>query len=429
MSTGSKAARGNPGILPDRPLDEPADALGTVRLTGRLGSALIYDKMVDRIVGRRPRDGDLVQILDSEEKPAGWGLYNVRSGIRVRRLSRRAAAPDAAWWAARIDDALAFRQATIADVMAASRQVGQKIYGPAYRVIHAEGDGLPGLIVDRYDDTLSVEAFSLGLHQRIGPIVKMLEERLGTKHWIVRFDERAARAEGVTPQEHRSPECPSRAMVQEDGVLFLVDFETGHKTGFFCDQRENRMKLTTSAAGKTLLDVCCYTGGFGLVGGREAKQVTMVDLDEKAVALAEENAKVNQYFGAKSKYKFVQADAFNYMRQLDAADQRFDVVVLDPPKLIGSRAEFEEGRRKYSDLNTLAMKLVEPGGLLVTHSCSGLMVEAEFLKVLKVASWRSGREFRIERFAGAAVDHPVRVDVPESSYLKSVWLRRTGEDA
>jgi 23S rRNA (cytosine1962-C5)-methyltransferase len=427
MNGPAKPERRGAGALPDRPLTEPADALGTLRLTGRLGSALIYDKMVDRVLGRRPRDGDLVQILDSEEKPAGWGLYNVRSGIRVRRMSRRADAPDEAWWAARIDDAIAFRQSTIADVMASSRQVGQKIYGPAYRVIHAEGDGLPGLVIDRYDDTLSVEVFSLGVHQRIGPLVGLLADRLGTKHWNVRFDERAARAEGVAPQEHRSADCPNRAMVQEDGVLFLVDFETGHKTGFFCDQRENRIKLTTSAAGKTLLDVCCYTGGFGLVGGREAKQVTMVDLDEKAVELAEENAKINQYFGAKSKYKFVQADAFNYMRQLDAAGQQFEVVVLDPPKLIGSRAEFEDGRRKYSDLNTLAMKLVEPGGLLVTHSCSGLMVEAEFLKVLKVASWRSGREFRIERFAGAAVDHPVRVDVPESSYLKSVWLRRTGE--
>jgi len=120
MSAGAKPERAGSNRLPDRPLDEPADALGTVRLTGRLGSALIYDKMVDRVVGRRPRDGDLVQILDSEEKPAGWGLYNVRSGIRVRRMSRRAAAPDSAWWAARIDDALAFRRDTIADVMAST---------------------------------------------------------------------------------------------------------------------------------------------------------------------------------------------------------------------------------------------------------------------------------------------------------------------
>lgn len=426
--SGPHRDRGDGPQLPDRPLNEPTDALGTVRLTGRLGSALIYDKMVDRVIGRKPRDGDLVQILDSEEMPSGWGLYNGRSGIRVRRLSRRAAAPDSAWWAARIDDALAFRRGAIPDVMTATKQVGQKTYGPAYRVIHAEGDGLPGLVVDRYDDTLSVEAFSLGVFQRVGALIELLQQRLGTKHWIVRFDERAARAEGVNPQEIRSVGCPNRAMIQEDGVLFLVDFETGHKTGFFCDQRDNRKHLTSAAAGKTLLDLCCYTGGFGLVGGREAKHVTLVDLDEDAVAMAEENAKVNQYFGSRARYRFIQCDAFNYMRQVEAIDQRFDVVVLDPPKLIGSRAEFEEGRRKYSDLNTLAMKLVEPGGLLVTHSCSGLMVEAEFSKVLKVASWRSGREFRIERFAGAAVDHPVRVDVPETGYLKSVWLRRTSEE-
>lgn len=411
--------------LPDRPLDEPADSVGEVRLASRHSPALIYDKMVDRIVGRRPRDGDLVHILDGDEKGIGWGLYNGRSGIRVRRLTRRAAQPGLDWWKNRLEDALDFRRRTMPEVLDGRTQVGQKVYGPAYRVIHAEGDGLPGLIVDRYDSTLSVECFSLGVFQRVGALVEILQEKLGTKHWIVRFDERAARAEGVVPQEFRSAQCPNRAMVQEDGVLFMVDFETGHKTGFFCDQRENRKRLQASAEGKTLLDLCCYTGGFGLVGGREAKHATLVDLDENAVALAEENAKVNQYFGQRARFRFIQCDAFNYMRQVEAINQRFDVVVLDPPKLIATRAEFEEGRRRYSDLNSLAMGLVEPGGLLVTNSCSGLMVEDEFLKVLKVASWRSGNEFRVERVTGAAIDHPVRVDVPESGYLKCVWLRRT----
>jgi len=156
-------------------------------------------------------------------------------------------------------------------------------------------------------------------------------------------------------------------LIQEDGVLIVVDFETGHKTGFFCDQRENRKHLLDIAADKTLLDLCCYTGGFGLVGGRKAKHVTLVDLDEKALAVAEENAKLNQYFGSRARYRFTQCDAFNYMRQVEAINQRFDVVVLDPPKLIATRAEFEEGRRKYSDMNTLAMDLVEPGGRIPSH--------------------------------------------------------------
>lgn len=414
--------------LPDRPLDDPTDEIGTVRLTGRHSPALIYDKMVDKVLGHRPRDGDLVHILESEEKPIGWGLYNSRSGIRVRRLTRRAEQPGRDWWAARLADAHDFRMRTIPEVLEGKTQVGNKIYGPAYRAIHAEGDGLPGLVVDRFDQTLSVECFSLGVFQRVGPLVEILQEQLGTKHWIVRFDERAARAEGVHPQEIRSAECPERALIQEDGVLIVVDFETGHKTGFFCDQRENRKHLLDIAADKTLLDLCCYTGGFGLVGGRKAKHVTLVDLDEKALAVAEENAKLNQYFGSRARYRFTQCDAFNYMRQVEAINQRFDVVVLDPPKLIATRAEFEEGRRKYSDMNTLAMDLVEPGGLLVTNSCSGLMGQEEFLKVLKVASWRSGHEFRVERITGAAVDHPVRVDVPESSYLKTVWLRRTTDE-
>ncbi len=415
--------------LPDRPLDEPADEIGAVRLTGRHSPAIIYDKMVDKVIGRRPRDGDLVQIMDGEEKPIGWGLYNSRSGIRVRRLTRQATPPGKDWWASRLADAAAFRQTTISNVVGGKTQVGNKIYGPAYRAVHAEGDGLPGLVVDRFDQTLSVECFSLGVFHRVGPLLEIMQEQLGTKHWIVRFDERAARAEGTHPQEFRSPDCPNRAMIQEDGVLFVVDFETGHKTGFFCDQRENRRHLLDVATDKTLLDLCCYTGGFGLVGGRRAKHVTLVDLDENALAVAEENARLNQYFGAKARYRFIQCDAFNYMRQVEAINQHFEVVVLDPPKLIANRSEFEEGRRRYSDMNTLAMGLVAPGGMLITNSCSGLMGQEEFLKVLKVASWRSGHEFRVERVTGAAVDHPVRVDVPESSYLKTVWLRRTTVDS
>jgi 23S rRNA (cytosine1962-C5)-methyltransferase len=414
--------------MPDRHLDEPTEGLGEIRLLGRSGPALIYDKMVDRAKGRKPRDGDLVQIVDVEGKPSGWGLFNSRSGIRVRRLTRRPEPPGSTWWQNRLADAHDFRQRTIPEVLTGEVRVGNKVYGPAYRAIHAEGDGLPGLIVDRFDQTLSVECFSLGVFQRVAPIVEILQQQLGTAHWLVRFDERAAKAEGAIPQEFRSAECPDRALIQEDGVLFVVDFETGHKTGFFCDQRENRKVLLDLAADQTLLDLCCYTGGFGLVGGRKAKHVTFVDLDEKALAVAEENARLNQYFGARARYRFIQCDAFNYMRQVDAINQKFDVVVLDPPKLIATRVEFEEGRRKYSDLNTLAMGLVPPGGLLVTNSCSGLMVLEEFLKVLKVASWRSGNEFRVERVTGAAVDHPMRVDVPESAYLKTVWLRRAGNE-
>ena len=167
--------RRSPELLPDRPLDESPDNLGEVQLTGRHSPALIYDKMVDRVVGRRPRDGDLVHIVDGENKGIGWGLYNVRSGIRVRRLTRRAAVPDKTWWSNRIDDALDFRQRTIPDVVEGRTQVGQKVYGPAYRVIHAEGDGLPGLIVDRYDSTLSVECFSLGVFHRVGPILELIQ--------------------------------------------------------------------------------------------------------------------------------------------------------------------------------------------------------------------------------------------------------------
>ena len=176
--------------------------------------------------------------------------------------------------------------------------------------------------------------------------------------------------------------------IQEHGVRFRIHFEGGHKTGFFCDQRDNRRDLARFCAGRTVLDLCCYTGGFGLnalVRG-EAREVTCVDLDEKAIALARENANANQV-----RLDVVHADAFGYMRQMAPNGQTFGVVVLDPPKLIPGRDEIAAGKRKYFDLNVLAMRLVEPGGLLLTCSCSGLLPAPEFLVLLRAAARKAGR--------------------------------------
>jgi 23S rRNA (cytosine1962-C5)-methyltransferase len=221
--------------------------------------------------------------------------------------------------------------------------------------------------------------------------------------------------------------------MSEFGTKFRVRFAEGHKTGFFCDQRENRRKLATFCRDKSVLDLCCYTGGFALqakqIGG--AGDVAAVDLDESAIALAKDNARLNQ-----ARVNFIHADAFGYMRDMIANNRLYDVVVLDPPKLIRNRREIEEGTRKHLDLNRLALQLVKPGGLLLSCTCSGLLSHEEFLRLLQTAARQAFREPRASGAAagasksvqilartGAAADHPVALECPETDYLQAVWMR------
>ena len=357
-----------------------------------------------------PADGDLVRVVDRDDLPLGFGLWNARSQISLRLLSRGVDPPGEDFWLSRIDRALALRRE-----MLRLDEVTN-----AYRVLHAEGDGLSGLIVDRFDDVLSVETFSLGMYQRIGPILDLIAERLGTRHFRVHVDERIALAEDFSGRPVASPKLPPRVTIQEHGVRFRVHFEGGHKTGFFCDQRENRRNLPGSLPRRSVLDVCCYTGGFGLYAltRGQASDVTCVDLDEKAIALARENANANQV-----RPTFVHADAFGYMRQMALNGKTFGVVVLDPPKLIPGRLDIATGKRKYFDLNVLAMSLVEPGGLLLTCSCSGLLSPEEFLFLLRAAARKAGRSAQVLAVTGASADHPVGLDALQGAYLKAVWLR------
>ena len=266
----------------------------------------------------------------------------------------------------------------------------------------------------------AAEIFSIGMYQRIGPILGLIAQRLGTKHFRVHVNERIALAEDFSGRPVTSPKLPPRVTIAENTVRFRVHFEGGHKTGFFCDQRDNRRNLARYCRDRTVLDVCCYTGGFGitaLVLG-EAREVTCVDLDEKAIALAKENGNANQV-----RPTFVHADAFGYMRQMGANGRTFGVVVLDPPKLIPGRLDIAPGKRKYFDLNVLAMGLVEPGGLLLTCSCSGLLSPEEFVILLRAAARKAGRSAQVLAITGAAPDHPIGLEALEGAYLKAVWLR------
>ncbi|MCA9066294.1 MAG: class I SAM-dependent rRNA methyltransferase [Planctomycetaceae bacterium] len=382
---------------------------------------LLYRKRLSHIENARP--GDLVAVM-VDQQIVGYGIYNPRSEIAVRVLWNTGRFPDQGAWDDKLQQAHQLRH----------RVLRLENVTNAWRLVHSEADGLSGLVVDQYGDVLSAEAFGLGMYQRLERIMPRLCEITGAQHWLARTSPMFLSQEGCDPPPLSSDGCPSQVVVQEFGTRFRVRFEGGHKTGFFCDQRENRRRLAEFCEGASVLDLCCYTGGFAVQASvlGKAGEVIGVDLDEEPLRVAKENANLNQ-----ARVRFIQADAFSYMRDLIRNGRQFDVVVLDPPKLIRTRMELEEGTRRHYALNVLAMQLVRPGGLLLTCSCAGLLQEADFLNLLNSAVRNCnqgqddspGRKQRIPprtaqiiARSGAAPDHPVISTCPETDYLKAVWM-------
>ena len=403
---------------------DPASSLPCVTMRTPTFHPLLYRKRIERCDAARP--GDLVAVYGPDDGLMGYGLYNSRSEIAVRMVFPGIELPSIARWQQKSEVAVSLRRTLLHLDDTAD----------AYRLVHAEADGLSGLVVDRYADVLSAEAFCLGMYQRADAILGQLAALCGTRHTLVRASPQFLAQEGYDPPPRASADLPEQVIIHEYGTRFRVRFAGGHKTGFFCDQRENRRRLAEFCAGRTVLDVCCYTGGFAVQARKlgHAAEVTGVDLDEEPLRLARENANLNQV-----RVRFVRSDAFLYMREMLQQGRQYDVVVLDPPKLIRNRAELEEGTRKHFDLNRLAMRLVRPGGLLLSCCCSGLLAEAEFVRLLCAASYQAGpvleaataersqrhasRPMQILARTGAAADHPVAAGVPESEYLKAVWMR------
>ncbi len=376
----------------------------------------IFPRMLGA-VSSDARPGDLVAVYDRNGARVGAGLYNPRAKIPLRVVCHAAEPVGEDYFPAALRRAVELRRGTFrlddeADV---------------YRVVNSDGDGLSGLTVDRYADVLFCELVSLGVAQRLPAWLPELHALCGTKQVHVHVDHDLGSLEGIRPSllKDLTAGAPRTVKVGEHGVRFEVDFTTGHKTGFFCDQRENRRRLAGLVKGAHVLDLCCYTGGFSLAavvrGG--AEDVTGVDLDEAAVAQARRNQHLNRVPSAR--VHWVHADAFAYARQMQKNGRRWDAVVLDPPKFVLTRepAGAAEGLRKYEDLNQLAISLVKNGGLLVTCSCSGLVsLEAFEERVIKAAH-RLNRRLQIFDRTGAGPDHPVLSNCLESRYLKVLWAR------
>ncbi len=368
----------------------------------------VYPAMI-RVASADARAGNFVTVYDKEGRAFGAGFYNDRARVPLRVLFHGEGPFDEASLVGRLDQAVSLRLGPL-DLPRVS---------DAFRIVHSDGDGLSGLVVDRFGEVLSVEVHSLGVFQRLPEWLARLHEQVGTQKAVVEVDPDIARIERIPLRQVVSD--PVRTVrVREHGVRYEVDFAAGHKTGFFCDQRENRRQLARWTKGKRVLDLCCYTGGFALSAKvlGSADEVTGVDLDEKAVALARRNANLNQV-----RIDWVHCDAFAYARQMQRNGRRWEVVVLDPPKLVFRTDEADEGIRKYEDLNQLAVTLVEPGGLLVTCSCSGLVSAEQFEQITVRAAHRAGRRLQFLDRTGAGPDHPVMSNCPESRYLKVLWAR------
>ncbi len=355
--------------------------------------------------------GDLVSIFDKEGRRFGAGYYNPRARVPLRVLHHG-------------DEE--FTEDSLDDLVRQAARLRKNIIKldadtEAYRVIHSDADNLSGLVVDRYADTLSIDITTLGAWRRIQRWLPILHEELGTTQQVIRVDPDIALIEqiriGDVPEATQPG--PRSAKIREHGVRYVVNFEAGHKTGFFCDQRDNRLKLGRLAHGR-VLDLCTYTGGFALAAKVLAKceDVTGVDLDEKSIAQAKQNANLNQV-----RVDWVHADAFTWGRQMQRNGELWDTVVLDPPKLIHQRDNQDEGIFKYRDLNGLALQLVRPGGLFVSCSCSGLLGVDDFEQLVIGAAHRQNRKLQILDRTGPGLDHPVMSNCPESRYLKVLWAR------
>ncbi len=396
------------GRLPDPPSpagrERPWVQLKTFTSKPNVFRSMVGDVSADA------RQGDVVTAYDKQGSFIGYGFWNAGAPIALRILKHTPGRPDDAWFEQALRRAVALRR----DLLKLDADTD------AYRAVNGDADFLSGLIVDRLGDVLSIEVSSVGVMRRLPRWLPVLHDALGTKREIVQVDPHVARIEGIMPTD--VPKSAVRFVkIKESGMVQEVDFADGHKTGFFCDQRDNRRKFGALAKGLKVLDLCCYTGGFSIAAKLAgAAEVTGVDLDEKAVEMAKRNANLNGV-----RVDFVHADAFSWIRQMQKNGKTWDLVLCDPPKFVDSRdPDLEaDGLKKYNDLNVLAMQLVSPGGLFVTCSCSGLVSAEAFEELVTKAAHRYQKRLQIFDRTGPGGDHPTASNHPEGRYLKVLWTR------
>jgi 23S rRNA (cytosine1962-C5)-methyltransferase len=358
------------------------------------------------VVRRPDRAAGAVAVESHRGQPLGWALWSPRSEIALRHLDGPdGRAPDGEWWRERI-------------ARAALRRAGLGAVSNAFRLVHGESDGCPSLICDRYGDYLVVQLLSAGLEDSRGEIVAALREEFSPAGILARNDAPVRSKEGLPQQvELLHGDVPREVEVREGAVRYIAAPWEGQKTGAFLDQRENRELIGSLARGRAL-DCFSYHGSFALHLARNANHVLAVDASAAALARARVNAELNGL----DNFETLGADVFQFLRSAESAGERYDTIVLDPPAFAKSRSAVAGAFRGYREINLRAMRLLAPGGLLFTASCSFHLSREMFFEMLREAAADSGRQLALRAVTGQARDHPEILTIPESSYLKGALL-------
>jgi 23S rRNA (cytosine1962-C5)-methyltransferase len=366
-----------------------------------------------------PKEGETVQVLSSGGEFLAWAAYSPHSQIRARVWSwDKDEIINEEFFHRRLERSLSRRSALCLDALT-----------DAQRLVHAESDGLPGLIVDRYVDVLVIQLLTCGVEYWRGVLVDELARLTGVKWIYERSDADIRQLEGLPARSgfvytsaHAPTDFPGLVTIKENGLQFFVDIRQGHKTGFYLDQRENRLTIRRYAEARHALDCFCYTGGVALsmlAGG--AQTVLAIDASSSVLDLAHENLKLNSL--PSERITWLQSDVFKALRSLRDQGRTFDLVVLDPPKFAQTEKQVQQAARGYKDINLLAFKLLQPGGILFTFSCSGGVSVVLFQKIVAGAALDADVEACIVEYLHQAPDHPVALNFPEGAYLKGLVVQ------
>ena len=369
----------------------------------------IFSGAIERVEGA-PGVGETVTVCSFDRKPLAQAAWSPQSQIALRVWSfNPETVIDADFFRTKLKNAIAARG---------------KINSNALRLVAAESDGLPGLIIDRYADWIVCQFLSAGSEHWKNILVELLQEIFPGNSIYERSDVSVREKEGLPSRcgVLAGTEPPERVEIEENGMRLLVDIKGGHKTGYYLDQRDSRLAVRNWADGRDVLNCFSYTGGFGvaaLLGG--AKHVLQMDSSDPALDIAKQNAELNRLDPAASEY--ICGDVFKELRRFRDSRRDFDLIILDPPKFIESRSQLDGGARGYKDINLLAFKLLRPGGLLFTFSCSGLMEMPLFQKIVADSALDAGRNAQILAVLNQSPDHPIALNFPEGAYLKGLLCR------
>ncbi len=355
-----------------------------------------------------PENGDLVEIYDSKNELLGCGFYNNNSLIAARILAKY-----------KIDDLDELLKKRLADAY----QLRKTLYPEkdSFRFVFSESDYLPGLIIDKYNDTFVLQVYSFGMQKHIDRIVKILKNEYSAENIFTKNESYFRKLEGLTEEDEIFLGKVVPEIISDGSIKYKIDFDKGHKTGFYFDQSDNRFFIEKICKGKNVADLFCNSGGFGLHAAKAgASFVTFADSSASEIENVKTNIELNEL---KCPVNFEVQDIFDFLGQCISENKKFDVVMLDPPAFAKNKKSLPQAKKGYEKLNRLALKTVNEGGFLVTSSCSHHLKKEEFLHTINNAATRAGKRIQLITFLGASKDHPQISSMPETEYLKFLALR------